>query len=225
MQLGLRKIRRDLGWRLQWQQARWVRSRSNATFIGVTGSSGKSTSASLLGHIMGAKGKVHLQVEANTIVALVRTLYKRLRRSGKVDYVVFEAGASDFGTIETMAQMLRPDAALVTMIRLEHVGKFRTLEAVAQEKRALVDALRPDGIAVLNCDDPLVLAMASGAKCRIATFGQSEDADYRVTDVHAAIFASLARRRAGRSNTVSRGAILVADRSGDCRSVGAWRPA
>jgi len=186
MKLGLRKIRRDLGWRLRRYQARWVRARSKAIFIGITGSSGKSTSASLLGHIMGAHGKVHLQVQANTIVALIRTLYKRLRRAGQVDYVVFEAGASDFGTIDAMAQMLKPDVAVVTMIRLEHVGKFRTLEAVAQEKRALVDALKPDGIAVLNCDDPLVLAMASGAKCRIATFGQAENADYRATDVGAA---------------------------------------
>jgi UDP-N-acetylmuramoyl-tripeptide--D-alanyl-D-alanine ligase len=186
MRLGLREIRKDLGWQLRRYQALRVRARSNATFIGVTGSSGKSASASLLGHIMGAKGKVHLQAQANTIVALVRTLYKRLRRAGKVDYVVFEAGASDFGTIKTMADMLKPDVAIVTMIRLEHVGKFRTLEAVAQEKRGLVDALKPTGIAILNCDDPLVLAMASGVKCRIATFGQAESADYRVTDVHAA---------------------------------------
>jgi UDP-N-acetylmuramoyl-tripeptide--D-alanyl-D-alanine ligase len=180
MKLRLRKIRKDLGWGLRRYQARWVRARSKATFIGITGSSGKSTSASLLGHIMGAHGNVHLQVQANTIAALVRTLYKRLRRAGKVDYVVFEAGASDFGTIETVARMLKPDLALVTMVRLEHVGKFKTLEAVAQEKRALVDALKPDGIAVLNCDDPLVLAMASGAKWRTATFGQAENADYRV---------------------------------------------
>lgn len=186
MQLGLRKIRRDLGWRLQWQQARWARARSKAIFIGVTGSSGKSTSASLLGYIMSTHGRVHLQAQANTIVALVRTLYKRLRRAGEVDYVVFEAGASNFGTIKTMAEMLKPDMAVVTMVRLEHFASFRTLGAIAQEKQALVDALKPEGIAVLNCDDPLVLAMASGAKCRIATFGQAESADYRVTDVHAA---------------------------------------
>lgn len=186
MELGLGNIRKDLGWKLRRLQARLVRARSKATFIGITGSSGKSTSASLLGYIMDAQGKVHLQVQANTMPALIRTLYKRLRRAGKVDYVVFEAGASDFGTIDAMARILKPDVAVVTMIRLEHIGKFRTLEAIAREKRALVDALRPDGIAVLNCDDPHVLGMAAGAKCRIATFGQSEDADYRVTDIRAA---------------------------------------
>ncbi|WP_031251654.1 Mur ligase family protein [Mesorhizobium sp. LSHC412B00] len=186
MKLELLKIRKDLGWALRRLQARWVRARNKATFIGITGSSGKSTSTSLLAHILAAQGKVHLQAQANTMPALIRTLYKRLRKAGKVDYVVFEAGASDFGTISAMAQMLKPSVAVVTMIRLEHFGKFRTLEAVAAEKRALVGALQPDGLAVLNCDDPLVIGMASGAKCRIATFGQSGEADYRVSDVHAA---------------------------------------
>lgn len=186
MKLEFPKNRKDLGWALRRLQARWVRARNKATFIGITGSSGKSTSTSLLAHILSAQGKVHLQAQANTMPALIRTLYKRLRRTGKVDYVVFEAGASDFGTISAMAQMLKPSVAVVTMIRLEHFGKFRTLEAVAGEKRALVEALHPDGLAVLNCDDPLVLGMASGAKCRIATFGQSDEADHRVSDVYAA---------------------------------------
>lgn len=186
MKLGLREVRKDLGWRLRRVRARWARARSKATFIGITGSSGKSTSTSLLGHIMGTHGKVHLQVQANTMPALIRTLYKRMGRAGKVDYVIFEAGASDFGTIDAMAQMLKPDVAVVTMVRLEHFGKFRTLEAVAREKRALVDALPPGGIAVLNCDDPLVLDMAAGAECRVVTFGQAKSADYQVSDVHAA---------------------------------------
>ncbi|ESY11622.1 Mur ligase family protein [Mesorhizobium sp. C386A] len=186
MKIRQQKSRYDLGWRLRLYLAKRARARSKAIFIGVTGSSGKTTAGSLLGHILAGQGSVHTQVLANTMKVLVRTLYKRLRKAGKVDYVVFEAGASDFGTISAMAQMLKPSVAVVTMIRLEHFGKFRTLEAVAGEKRALVEALQPDGLAVLNCDDPLVIGMASGAKCRIATFGQSGEADYRVSDVHAA---------------------------------------
>ncbi|MER8623926.1 Mur ligase family protein [Mesorhizobium sp. RSR380A] len=186
MKIRQQKSRYDLGWRLRLYLATRARARSKAIFIGVTGSSGKTTAGSLLGHILAGHGSVHTQVLANTMKVLVRTLYKRLRKAGKVDYVVFEAGASDFGTISAMAQMLKPSVAVVTMIRLEHFGKFRTLEAVAGEKRALVEALQPDGLAVLNCDDPLVIGMASGAKCRIATFGQSGEADYRVSDVHAA---------------------------------------
>ncbi|PBB20467.1 Mur ligase family protein [Mesorhizobium sp. WSM4313] len=186
VKLRRHEIGNDLGWRLRRYRAERARARSKATFIGITGSSGKSTATSLLGHILASHGTVHTQVLANTLKALVRTLYKRMKRAGKVDYVVFEAGAFEPGSIRSMAQMLRPDVAVVTMVRLEHVTQFRTLDAVAQEKRALVEALSPGGLAILNADDPHVLDMASGARCRVATFGQSEAADYRVTDIHAA---------------------------------------
>ncbi|MBZ9886238.1 UDP-N-acetylmuramoyl-tripeptide--D-alanyl-D-alanine ligase [Mesorhizobium sp. CA10] len=186
VKLRLREIGNDLGWRLRRYRAERARARSKATFIGITGSSGKSTATSLLGHILASHGKVYTQVLANTLKALVRTLYKRMKRAGKVDHVVFEAGAFEPGSIRSMAQMLKPDVAVVTMVRLEHVTQFRTLDAVAQEKRALVEALSPGGLAILNADDPHVLDMASGARCRVATFGQSEAADYRVTNIHAA---------------------------------------
>ncbi|MER9920700.1 MULTISPECIES: Mur ligase family protein [unclassified Mesorhizobium] len=186
MKINLRKIRHDLGWRLRRYQAKRARAHSKAIFIGVTGSSGKSTSAGLLGHILAGDGTVHLQVQANSIVALIRTLYKRMRRAGKVDYLVFEAGADSVGAVRPMAELLRPHVAVVTMVRLEHVSNFKTLESVADEKRALVEALEPGGLAVLNADDPNVLAMARGQAKRFVTFGQSDPADYRVTNVRAA---------------------------------------
>ncbi|TPJ57452.1 Mur ligase family protein [Mesorhizobium sp. B2-7-1] len=186
VKVSLREIRNDLGWRLRRYRAERARARSKATFIGITGSSGKSTTTSLLGHILAGHGTVHAQVLANTLKALVRTLYKRMKRAGKVDYVVFEAGAFEPGSIRPMAEMLKPDVAVVTMVRLEHFSKFRTLEAVAREKKALVDALSAGGLAILNADDPHVLDMAAGARCRVVTFGQSQAADYRVTGIHAA---------------------------------------
>lgn len=135
VKVRLREIRNDLGWRLRRYRARRARAQSKAIFIGITGSSGKSTATSLLGHILAGRGTVHTQVLANTLKALVRTLYKRMKRAGEVDYVVFEAGAFEPGSIRPMAQMLKPDLAVVTMVRLEHFAQFRSLEAVAQEKR------------------------------------------------------------------------------------------
>lgn len=186
MNAKLRKIREDLRHRLRVYRARRARAKSNATFIGVTGSSGKSTAASLLGHLLAGHGRVYSQVLANTIRSLVFSLYKRMKKHGNVDYVVFEAGAYDAGSIRPMAEMLQPHVAIVTMVRLEHFSSFRTLENVAREKRALVEVLRPDGLAILNADDPHVIGMACDVGCRAVTFGMSEGADYRVSDVHAA---------------------------------------
>ncbi|TGT67612.1 hypothetical protein EN802_29065 [bacterium M00.F.Ca.ET.159.01.1.1] len=74
MKARLRKIREDLGQRLEICRARRARARSKATFIGVTGSSGKSTAASLLGHILAGHGRTYSRVLANTIKSLVSTL-------------------------------------------------------------------------------------------------------------------------------------------------------
>ena len=67
-----------------------------------------------------------------------------------------------------------------------HLGRhaalsaFRSKEAIGNEKGALVEALRPDGLAILNADDPGVIAMAKRTQARIVTFGTQEGADYRV---------------------------------------------
>ncbi|WP_232375558.1 Mur ligase family protein [Mesorhizobium comanense] len=150
----------------------------------MTGSSGKSTCVTLLAHLLAAQASVHTQVFTNSIDALVFSLRKRIK-GGKFDYVVSEVGARGEGSIEPMAKLLRPHVAVVTMVRLEHFSSFRTLENVAQEKRALVYALPANGLAILNADDPHVKTMAVGARCRVVTFGMSDDADYRISDVRA----------------------------------------
>jgi UDP-N-acetylmuramoyl-tripeptide--D-alanyl-D-alanine ligase len=186
MTARLRKITENLNQRFKLYKAERVRAKSRATFIGITGSSGKSTMTRLLGHILADHGSAHTQVLANSINSLVNMLTKRIKNPAELDYVVFEAGAFGPGTIKPMADLLRPDVAVVTMVRLEHFKAFKSLENVAREKQTLLDALQPGGFAVLNADDPHVIGMASATPHRVVTFGQSEQADYRVTNVHAA---------------------------------------
>lgn len=186
MKVDLREIRKGLAWRLQRYRAERARAKSKATFIGITGSSGKTTAAGLLGHILAGHGRVHTQILANTMKLLVSMLSRRMKKDGGADYVVFEAAAFGPGTIRPMAELLRPNVAVVTMVRLEHLASFRTLENVAREKSDLVRSLEPGGFAVLNADDPHVLAMASVSSCRSVTFGMSQQADYRVDNVQAA---------------------------------------
>lgn len=81
------------------------------------------------------------------------------------------------------AELLSPDVAVVTMIGMEHYSAFRTREAIAKEKSALVSNLPLSGLAILNADDPLVMGMASQTSARIVTYGWSEAADYRVMRV------------------------------------------
>jgi UDP-N-acetylmuramoyl-tripeptide--D-alanyl-D-alanine ligase len=155
---------------------------SPARFIGVTGSSAKSTTTALLGHILAAKGRVATQADSNVAKALAKTILSRGRGS---DFVVAELGVGGKGQMQPMAGMLKPDVALVTLVALEHRTSFKTLEAVAEEKGALVENVRAGGFALLNADDPQVMSMAARTRERIVTFGREAQADYRATNVRA----------------------------------------
>lgn len=156
------------------------RAAINPTCIGVTGSSGKSTTTALLGHILAGVGKVRGNSDANTYGTLIRTL-SRMPRDTR--FVAAECGVGRIGHMEPMARMLQPDVAIVTLVALEHKSEFRTREAIAAEKGLLVEALRPDGLAILNADDPLVRAMGDRTSARVVTFGLEANATYRAINV------------------------------------------
>ncbi len=168
---GLKRIRRR-------EKARLMRLRSDAKFIAVTGSSGKTTTVALLSHILSAVAKTRTQVNAN----LPNTTWRTLAELRQPEYVVMEIGTSKPGNIRTAARVARPHVGIVTMVGLEHLTAFRSKEAVAREKSALVESLPAKGIAILNADDPNVAAMTDRTKARIITFGK-ETADYTFSDV------------------------------------------
>lgn len=155
-----------------------LRSVSEATFIGITGSSGKSTTTALLSHILGSNGRVRSQVLDNLYNGLLKTMSSL---EAQDDFVVVETAVAKHGDMAPQVELLKPDVAIVTMIGIEHYSAFRSKEAVAQEKSALVRSLTSSGLAILNADDPLVMQMASKTKARCITYGWSESADYRIT--------------------------------------------
>lgn len=157
--------------------ARRARRRHGGVFIGVTGSSAKSTTSALLGHLLAQLGPVAAQVTSNTIGPLIRTM-RHMPPDAR--HIVAELAVGRPDQMAPMAALYQPDIAVVTMIRREHHSAFRTLDAIAREKGALVRALRPDGLAVLNADDPLTRAMAGSTTARSVTFGWDAGADCRI---------------------------------------------
>ncbi len=181
--LGLRSLSRRLRAAAALRLAAARRQRSRATFVGVTGSSGKSTTVALLSHILAGSRRVHTQVFGNVLDDLTGTLREL---ADDHDTVVAELGVTGIGTMRPMAALARPTAAIVTKVGLEHYSAFRSREAVAREKGELVAALPVDGLAILNADDANVMSMAQRTKARVVTFGWSEGADYRVVAARAA---------------------------------------
>jgi UDP-N-acetylmuramyl pentapeptide synthase len=156
----------------------------DTAFVGVTGSAGKTTTKELIAAVLGTElAGTWTEDNRNNIGSLGKTI---LRTRARHDFCILEVAAWYPGSVARVARLVQPTIAVVTTIGLDHYKAFRSREATALEKRALIDALPPDGYAVLNADDPHVLAMAEGFAGRVLTFGESPLADVRATEMSSA---------------------------------------
>jgi UDP-N-acetylmuramoyl-tripeptide--D-alanyl-D-alanine ligase len=156
-------------------------SGSGLKVIAVTGSVGKTTTKDLLLQVLGAQGPTIAPVRSfNNEIGLPLTV---LRADEDTRYLVLEMGASGIGHIAYLTDIAPPDVAVVLVVGTAHVGEFGGIEATARAKSELVTGLVPDGVAVLNADDPRVAAMADLAPGEVVTFGLSDAAQVRGVDV------------------------------------------
>lgn len=172
--------------RVGWVAAGWHRRRLHAvTFIGVTGSAGKTTTKEAIATVLGHSARVRRSpADANDTSVLAKTI---LRTTNRDRFCVIEiAAGSRPGVVAHNARLLRPHIAVVTNVGMDHRAVFRTLEGTAIEKRGLLDAVVSGGTAVLNADDPLVMGMADGFTGRVVTYGRSPTAELQAEHVFAA---------------------------------------
>src|SRR5207237_10615640 len=94
-----------------------------------------------------------------------------------------QAGSRAIAHIAALAPMIRPDVAVVTNIGPAHIGMFGSLENTALAKGELVEALAPEGTAVLNADDPRVDALVARTRGHVVSFGRAASADVRAERV------------------------------------------
>jgi UDP-N-acetylmuramoyl-tripeptide--D-alanyl-D-alanine ligase len=160
---------------------RAVRLRSTARVVGVTGSSGKtSTKDMLLAVLAPHRRTIANERSFNNEVGLPLTLG---RIEPDTEVVVVEMGTAGSGQIAELCDIASPDVAVVTIVGMAHYEQFGSQEAIATEKSALPAAVGADGLAVLNADDPRVLAMRERTAARVITYGVHADADVRARDV------------------------------------------
>jgi UDP-N-acetylmuramoyl-tripeptide--D-alanyl-D-alanine ligase len=149
------------------------------TVIGVTGSAGKTSTKDLMAWLTGRLGPaVAPPGSFNNEIGHPLTV---LRADESTRYLVLEMGARGIGHIAYLARVAPPDIGVVLNVGSAHIGEFGSREVVAEAKGELVEALSPEGVAVLNADDPLVRAMAARTPARITLFGRVPEADVRAT--------------------------------------------
>ena len=143
------------------------------SLIGITGSSGKTTTKDLVELILSSRFQAHKSSDTNNSLFSVAETLLRMPRGARI--CIQELGAFQNEDLGALVALYRPQIGVVTNVAHEH---FRA-ERAAEEKIKLIRALPENGVAVLNADDERVRAMATDARCRVITFGHSANADLR----------------------------------------------
>jgi UDP-N-acetylmuramoyl-tripeptide--D-alanyl-D-alanine ligase len=147
--------------------------------LGITGSSGKTSTKDLLGQVLATAGPtVSPPGSYNNDIGLPLTV---LDADEETRFLVLEMGSRGPGHIARLCRIARPQIGVVLNVGSAHLGEFGSPEGTARAKGELVEALPEDGTAVLNADDPRVLGMASRTRARVLTTGRGPDADVRAT--------------------------------------------
>lgn len=140
--------------------------------IGVTGSSGKTSTKDLMEQVFEAAGPTVAPIGSqNNEVGVPLTA---CRVGDDTAYLVSELGARGVGHIAWLTSLVGLDVGVCLNVGLAHVGEFGGVEATARSKSEIVADLAEDGWAVLNADDPAVAAMRGQTRARIAWFGEGE---------------------------------------------------
>ncbi len=173
------------------------------TTVGITGSSGKTSTKDLLGQVLGAVAPtVSPPGSFNNDIGLPLTV---LTADTGTRHLVLEMGARGPGHIARLCAVARPDIGVVLNVGSAHLGEFGSAEGIATAKGELVEALTAEGTAVLNADDDRVRGMAPRTRGRVVLTGTGPDADVRATDVvlDDAARASFTLHAAGETHRVS----------------------
>jgi UDP-N-acetylmuramoyl-tripeptide--D-alanyl-D-alanine ligase len=150
-------------------------------FVAVTGSAGKTTTKELVAAVLGSRYRGSKSPGTHNAAHWVSHTVLGVRRGDR--FCVQELGATGPGSLDDAIGLVRPRVAVITNVGGDHRSAFRTLEATAAEKCKVVAALPPGGLAVLNADDPRVLAMAGSCRGRVLTYGLRPDAAVRAESV------------------------------------------
>lgn len=149
----------------------------NIPKIGITGSVGKTTTKEMVSKALMAERKVFkTSGNNNSQIGVPNTLSKM---SPDDEIAVIEMGMSMPGEMKRLAELVSLDCAVITNIGVSHIEQLGSKDGICREKFHIEDALKEDGVMLLQGDDPVLTAHAHELKHKVIFFGMNENNDYR----------------------------------------------
>ncbi len=153
------------------------------TIIGITGSSGKTSTKDLVAAVLDPLGEVVAPPGSfNNELGHPWTV---LRATRNTDYLILEMSARHPGNIAALAEIAPPAVGVVLNVGAAHLGEFGSREVIAQTKSELPQAIPKSGVVILNVDDPAVAAMADMTAARVVRVSRASTTNAGPSDVWA----------------------------------------
>lgn len=160
--------------------AMYLRAQYQVPVIGVTGSTGKTTTKDMIAEVLGVRWKVlKTSGNLNNEIGLPLTL---LRLGPEIGAAVVEMAMRGPGEIAALCQIARPTAGVITNIGETHLERLGTVDSIARAKGELLAAIGSDGFAVVHAESPYMAREATRCLGRVRYFGRQPGVDFRLVD-------------------------------------------
>lgn len=160
----------------------------NPITIGITGSNGKTSTKDILASILKEKGKTHFtKGNLNNHIGVPLTI---LEMPEDTEYAVIEMGISNFGEMELLSKIIRPDIGLITNAAESHLDELINKENVAKAKMEFIPNLKDEGIYIYYGDDKNLKKLAPTKNLNVYSYGEANFNDFIIEDIYVDSFGS-----------------------------------
>lgn len=167
------------------EAARVRASFGHLTVVAVCGSVGKTTTkellAAALGSVFPAATPAYVNSELGVAQWFLQAHKERRIRPGGV--VIVEMGGYRTGEVATLCRVMRPTVGIVTSVGTQHIALYGSKENILRAEREMPEALPPEGLLILNGDNPDCRALGAAARCTVVTVGVRPGNDVTATDI------------------------------------------
>ncbi len=156
--------------------ARFYRKKIGIKVVGITGSTGKTSTKDLVAAFLSGKYRVFkTQGNFNNEIGLPLMIFEL---SKEYDIAVLEMGMSNFGEINKLASIALPDIAAITNVGVAHIEYLKTRENILKEKMSIVDFFEEKNSLIINCENDMLKLVNESDKYNLEKIGY--DKDYEV---------------------------------------------